>query len=268
MEQSKKIELAISAVLSFVLFIIPWAYSMSVVPKWACWYVAFVAALILIEILIPCFRVLDKPQIIVVNVIVFGLFFLSSWPIAKQQWRTEQSTLLEGDLAPNELLSNGYPDMNMEMGDSGAIILWPEMLSSAPQMQIAYDAGLRMDVAGKELLITTTVRDRNGNLVVELNRNHWKVYPQFCSDKNYTKDALEVMDTRGHVVLQVRILSDRIRLQAEWFDDHNHGLQMMKSPDKAGGIFNLETPGAYSPDMIKRMFQYPSKDHWGEMARN
>jgi hypothetical protein len=66
-------------------------------------------------------------------------------------------------------------------------------------------------------------------------------------DKNYTDDSLEVKDGRGRVVLQVRMLPDRVEFQAEY-------------PDGDTGLLE---DGFYSKeDGITPMFKYPSSDYW------
>ena len=115
--------------------------------------------------------------------------------------------------------------------------------------------------------ITTTVRDRNGNLVLNIAKSHWTVFPKFYSDKNYTKDSLEVMDNAGHVIFQVRLVGGIVRLQGEWWDDQGKGLRIVKAKGipKDGGLFiPLDQYNQYNDRLIDRIFQYPSKDHWGE----
>jgi len=99
-------------------------------------------------------------------------------------------------------------------------------------------------------------RDRSGNLVANVKDNHWDVSDskQSCWDKNYTNDALEVKDGRGRVVLQVRLLADGVRLQAEWHDEN-------------GKLLLQFTDNRYTDyDGIAPLFKYPSSDHWGEMT--
>ena len=80
----------------------------------------------------------------------------------------------------------------------------------------SYDSGfdVRRSREG-ELLVTADVKDKDGHPIVEINENHWKVSPSknVCWDKNYTKNALEVLDGRQHVVLQLEILADRVRVR-------------------------------------------------------
>ncbi|MEJ0092842.1 MAG: hypothetical protein WDN46_05280 [Methylocella sp.] len=48
-------------------------------------------------------------------------------------------------------------------------------------------------------------------------RNEWRVTPPPGTlDRNYTDDALEIRGAGGKIVLQLRVLQDRIQLQGEW----------------------------------------------------
>jgi hypothetical protein len=69
---------------------------------------------------------------------------------------------------------------------------------------------------------------KNGNLVAELRRNEWQVSPNSW-DRNYTKDAVEVIDSTGKVVLRVRALPDRTKLQGEWWSTDGRGIRIVKA---------------------------------------
>jgi hypothetical protein len=128
------------------------------------------------------------------------------------------------------------------------------------------DAGIRIEWGYHGPLFTTTVRDRNGNLVVEVTRNHWHVYPFYSADKNYNRNALEVQDSAGHVVLQVQVLSDAIKLQGEWWDTQHNGIRFLapdvRSRDKGAVIEHLGPLDQKPNALIRPMFMYPSKDYW------
>jgi hypothetical protein len=91
-------------------------------------------------------------------------------------------------------------------------------------------------------------------------------------DRNYTDDALEVKNTGGRVVLQVRVLSDRIQLQGEWWSKDGFGVRFVKIPDPVtgamgGGITKLSI--AINPDEphIDPIFEYPSDSHFGQLRK-
>lgn len=104
-----------------------------------------------------------------------------------------------------------------------------------------------------EILFSTTVRDKDGLLIVDIKDNHWTVASSTaqCWDKNYTDDSLEILDGHGRVVLQVIMKPTKIVFQAEYAD--------------LGGAFI--DGRIYSKEKgIPPRFKYPSSDHWGELA--
>lgn len=136
------------------------------------------------------------------------------------------------------------------------------------------DSGVRIEWGYKGWpLLTSPVRDRNGNLLAEITRNHWRVYPQYCADKNYSKEALEIKDSAGHVVLQVKIHSDRIELQGEWWNTQGNGIRLVAPqpgapPSDGAEIAYLGRQQQHLESLIHPMFEYPGKDHWQELAQH
>src|SRR5205807_9331910 len=80
------------------------------------------------------------------------------------------------------------------------------------------DSELVVETEDGQVAVLSRLFNRNGNTVVELSRNEWKVAPPPQAwDRNYSRDALEVKDDTGDIVLQVRVLSDRVRIQGKWY---------------------------------------------------
>jgi hypothetical protein len=113
--------------------------------------------------------------------------------------------------------------------------------------------------------------DREGNLITELVRNEWKVAPSPRTwDRNYTDDALEVKDARGRVVLQVRVLEDRVQLQGLWWVDigpPNGIMQLALRETPEGGAQFTISPKDIDPPPIAEIFEYPSERHLGELRK-
>jgi hypothetical protein len=208
---------------------------------------------------------------IAIGLICLIILGVIAWRPLRKQYIEENAGASEGELRAKQPFWGhvGNTDRIMEIGDSGA---WFVMIpGAAPSfMQPAYDSGFQIESSDDGLVVTTSVRDKNGNLIAEVANNHWRIYPSFSSDKNYTNDALEVLDNRGHVVLQLRILPDKVRVQGEWFDDTGRGVQVLKSldPSHPGSFFISEDGkrGITSQQLITPIFVYPSKNHLGEFA--
>jgi hypothetical protein len=122
------------------------------------------------------------------------------------------------------------------------------------------------------------VTDEAGKLIAEIIRNEWRVAPPPGTfDRNCSDDALEVRDPKGRVVLQVKVLRDRIQIQGAW------SLGPEWKPARAAQVIIREDPakpneaqfvfypmhpaeGVSWPE-IKPIFEYPSDHHLGEYKR-
>jgi Ca2+/Na+ antiporter len=172
--------------------------------------------------------------------------------------------------ANSELILSGTENKSnrlLEVGDSGAIFV----IHGGPLLPFLGGANIMLELVDDQLKVSCRITDDNGNLVAELIRNEWKVAPPPQSwDRNYTKDALEVKDSKGRIVLQVKVLPDRIQLQGEWWSNKSHGIRLVKSADpKFHGavmsVFNDKIKD-FSPE-IEPMFEYPSDTHFGELRK-
>ena len=115
----------------------------------------------------------------------------------------QQSRLTEGDLVPEEATLLGYP--RVEIGYTSLVMSFSGDTpgNPSPIPNFAYRSGFTAREDSNGIVLTTSVKDRNGNLIMDLKDNHWRVYPSYSTDKNYTRNSLEVKDSSGEVVLQV-----------------------------------------------------------------
>lgn len=184
----------------------------------------------------------------------------------------EARSAYSGQLKANaEVLLSGPNHVwpSMEFGDSGAILRYtgPE---GSPLFKIGEDTGLTIVWEGRQVKLSTIIRDQNGRVVAELVKNEWKVNPQNSWDRNYTADTLEVKDPTGDIVLQVRALPDRVQLQAKFYEASGRGVGFgkIRGPDgKWGG--GIELTGSAHPRLTLRiapLFKYPSDRHFGELV--
>jgi hypothetical protein len=202
----------------------------------------------------------------------FWLLLLSfaAWiPLAHSQWKQEQSEKLSGDLvSQGQFQATG---ITVEFGNSGTTVPWTRV-AGGRDFQLMYDSGIHLELGDNGIELTTIVRDAEGQAVVRVDKNHWTVskFP-VVTDKNYTKDSLEVLDRRSHVVFQVRILPDRIQLAGEWRDDLGAGIRITKCKDPT----SQRTVGCIQSwkdrdneirvkNVIEPEFLYPSREHWRE----
>lgn len=156
----------------------------------------------------------------------------------------------------------------VEFGDSGAILLY-----AGPQgsllLTFAEDTKFTIVREAGQVKVSTIIRDRTGRVVAELVNNEWKVNPNNSWDRNYTSDALEVRGPIGDTVLQVRVLEDRVQLQAKFYDSDGRGFAFGKVLGPQGWGGGIEITGPADPQLhmkIAPMFKYPSDSHFGELV--
>jgi hypothetical protein len=166
------------------------------------------------------------------------------------------------------LMAKGQPYPKLEIGDSGAILVYSGPKGS-PLFVFADENALTIEMENGDVKVSTTIRDRTGHIVAELTKNEWKVNPHNTWDRNYSKNALEVKDPTGDIVLQVILLDDRIRFQAKLYDSSGRGVGIgkVRGPEGWGG--GIEITGPAHPNIelkISPIFKYPSDLHLGEMT--
>lgn len=165
------------------------------------------------------------------------------------------------------IFENNHVDRIIEIGDSGTKFYYggPE---GGSLFLFAKDYGLKVETVDGVVKVSTAVRDESGKNVAEIIRNEWKVSPPPNTwDRNYNNNSLEVKDGRGDIVLQVSVLSDRVRVQGKWRTGKFSGMSFVKSPAGDGALMDILGRGRseFSTN-IKPMFKYPSSLHLGELA--
>jgi hypothetical protein len=128
------------------------------------------------------------------------------------------------------------------------------------------DIKLEISVKDQILKISALIRDKDGSVISELVGNEWQAAKQPTSwDRNYTKDALEVRNANGDVVLQVRALGDRIQLNGIFYGIDGHRVAI--SPSKNGKWAEMKILGPTTdPPKLSPIFKYPSKLHLGQFV--
>jgi len=106
-------------------------------------------------------------------------------------------------LSPKEKI---YP--YLEIGNSGSI--FTPTNPKLPLNTIAKDNDINIEIEGGQVKLSIKIRDINGQIIAEIVKNEWKTSKPETGkiwDRNYSKDAVEVLDPNGEVVLQVKVLN-------------------------------------------------------------
>lgn len=261
-------------VFALLLAIIPWSFS-DVPVVWKClmWVVAWI---LLLHLGFTTFAALSRlPAVnkLLLSLGLTGFLVAGSYSLILRMWHEEQAAVRSGTLeAPASVPRFPDSQVQFQIGTDadGTRFNWTG--GSGPIMDLVGDKLSIRRESGK-LLLTTQVRDQQGKIVVQITDNKWQVSPEssICWDKNYTRNALEVKDGRGRVVLQVILLPESVRIQGEWWHENGNGARILRpfpyDRVKTGPTFIVMTK-LYHPDdpAIEPLFQYPSKEHWGVYA--
>ena len=156
-----------------------------------------------------------------------------------------------------------FPEM--EFGDSGTVFVFAGP-QGMPLLKFAEDNHLTITTDKDGIKVSTIIRDIRGKVVAELIENEWKVNPNDSWDRNYSRNALEVKDDRGDVVLQARLVENRVQLQAKFYDSAGNGIGIGKGlGPEGGGIMQMGSSEHPLTMRIEPLFKYPSDLHLGEL---
>jgi hypothetical protein len=255
-------------ILDLVLAAVPLAVDMPILARWGVWLLCWVGFIVILSLW--AYRVSTALRGLT-SLILIVLFAVVVRPLAVDQWRQEQAARQDGDLQATQLSPGakgaGGVQPLLQVGDTPNIFVVTPNWGDHPPIQWFYDAGLRMEWGSDgRPQFSTSVRDQFGHLVVEIEKNHWTIYPNYCADKNYTRSALEVKDSAGHVVLQVRVFLDRIQVLGEWWNTSGSGRRMWEDSSGKGYISVLSRENQHDEGLITPIFAYPSKYHWKEFT--
>jgi hypothetical protein len=226
--------------------------------KCALWVVALVIVFHLVHDSFPGISRLPLTICICLGVGTTAFLVAASYNPIMGMWIEEKASALKGELSPiGDGRDHSHELPILQFGPTGGALPPWSGPPDTPMIKAYYDSILIKRIDGV-LKLTTTVRDDNKNIIVDVDRNVWTINPDksVSWDHNYTKDSLEVLDGKKRVVFQVKILPNRVQLQQEWQWDKG---------TPSGGIFE---DGKYSEkEGIKPAFLYPSREFWGQLNK-
>jgi hypothetical protein len=186
---------------------------------------------------------------LIVDLVFAAVVLAVIWPsLLYPVYASQHAALLSGVLrTPQDGKDRSHQEPELQLSESG-----PTLNGNNP-LTIPHNSW-KMHRENNQILFSTTVRDKNGLLIVDIKDNHWTVASSTaqCWDKNYTDDRLEVLDGQGRVVLQLMLKPDKVIFQAEYAD---LGWAFID-----GRLYNKDNG-------IPPWFKYPSREHWGELNR-
>ena len=202
---------------------------------------------------------------IIVLIVGFVLVVLEIG-LAVTDYRREQQDAHSGTLIgpPRVLFSPTEQHPELEIGESGSVFKFAG--NPGEPMFVIADTSLTVVMDRGSVKVSAKIFDRTGALVAELYRNDWSTNRNALYDRNYSANALEVRDNTGDIVLQVKVIEDRIQLQGIFYGTGGHGCALAEVPEGKGkGAIMVPLPGHPRPK-IRPLFRYPSERYLGQLA--
>ncbi|MFC2061448.1 hypothetical protein ACFLUV_02955 [Elusimicrobiota bacterium] len=206
----------------------------------------------------------------IVTVILILFFLIIQLSLQKKAEKHTKIKEYTGKLASK--IQNTITDyktreyVKLEIGNSGTVfkIKRPK---NEPLFSFFSENALSIWKENNEIRVSSILRNEKGEIIAEIVANEWKVNEENSYDRNYNTHALEVRDKRGDVVLQVRLVEDKIQFQGKFYDKSGNGIAIV-DPESREGIAIMEMTGETNPELknkIKPIFKYPSELHLGEL---
>ena len=180
-----------------------------------------------------------------------------------------EKTKYTGEIKPSvvDLLSTEkgiYP--KLQIGESGTIL--EQVGDGSDPSGIFFEKGhISLKLIDGNLKMSCSVKNKNG-LMAEIIDNEWKVNPTNSFDRNFSKNAIEVKDNNGEIILQVKHVGDRVQFQGVFYNDNGTGVALIENQNGPGALFGWIDPKKPNKEYrIKPIFRYPSELHLGEMVR-
>lgn len=132
----------------------------------------------------------------------------------------------------------------------------------------AFDSEIYVWKESSRYHVGGAIRDEQGNLVLQIMDNKWRIFPSFTSDKNYNNTALEVKDNRGRIVFQIAFLSSCVALQARLISGYGQEIEIYSSDPSEPAHIGFPRTQENPPPMylIRPIFEYPSNEKLGKMT--
>jgi hypothetical protein len=203
--------------------------------------------------------------LVVAGIGVFGVVYGYQW-IDYRQKSFPITPFYAGILKPDKLIEGErVNEVKIQIGNSTVFLSDAKVIDDV--LRAWSNDHFIVEMHNGDVLVSTKIRDDHGNVVGELNKNEWKVAPfPGTWDRNYTNDRLEIIDQRGNVVLQVRVLPGTVQIQGVWQVTISGVLTHFVLAEIPGGATVATCPVIEQcRAKIQPIFRYPSERHLGEL---
>lgn len=168
---------------------------------------------------------------------------------------SKSSGLISGQLKNKSII---YPVLKL----GGASLMFTGQ-SGEPIFTIGKDP-IKIWIEDGQLKLSTIIRGEDGKIVAALDANEWKVNPNLIYDRNFDERAVEVIDEKGDVILQVQFDGEGAQFAGIFYLEDGWKVALGPANDKSGGIIEKRPPNEKLTISFERLFKYPSDSHRGE----
>ena len=126
------------------------------------------------------------------------------------------------------------------------------------------NAPIKIYEENNRILIDTTIYNEKNQTICQIVGNEWQFNPNSKYDRNYSINAFEIINEKGIPVLQLYLSDNEIFIGGYFYADN--GSKLILTTEHLTYI----TPDQQSfneNEMPKRLFEYPSSDHLGQLIR-
>lgn len=184
--------------------------------------------------------------------------------ITKQEEEKEKysksSGLISGELKNKSII---YPVINL----GGAKFVLTGGSNALPFKHLGkpiIDDPLEVWIENNELKISAVVRDKSGKIMAILEANEWQVNPNNVLDRNFDKNAVEVINEKGEVILQADFNGKEVNFAGIFTRQDGWKVAIGPAPYGEGGMFEFRPPNENIETSFNKIFRYPSEQHPGE----
>lgn len=197
-----------------------------------------------------------------------------SYVLYSNQAQEKMAERMKGTLEPvsSGLLETIFSTKNninpiMEIGQSGTKFPWAGP-NGKPMFVLPEDQYIAISKKDGQIKLSAKLRGKDGT-VAEIIDNDWKLNPQNFFDRNYNESVIEIRDNptkdmpEGDIILQIKVLIDRIQFQGKFYDGKGNGVAFIQRGDAGNGAM-MERFQNQSKYKITPIFKYPSSKFFGK----
>lgn len=194
--------------------------------------------------------------VIIIPILISYLFYLL------QKKDEEKGYLLTGVLEKKPV--NIAEPFTIQLGQFKIMVNYNDLINGInlrKWVNIGYDYPINIKIDDGNLLVSASFNDKSGRLIAQIADNQWVINRDNYCDRNFSTNALEVVDKNKVPLLQVDIKNGNNIFIGGVFYFPNVRLFMSTSDSTLTGdpSFNDEI----ALKKIKRIFEYPSKKYLG-----